>query len=355
MDQNGDTLWTRNNYSNTNAAAYSIALTSGNGFILTGTREDTTGTGHAFLMETDATGDSLWIKEYPYWAASGGNMTIPNLDDGYLICGFMDRDTPVWNRKMGLIKTNNQGDTLWTRQYGTSSYEMGWAVCQSTSGGYLAAGYTTGFGATPGALYCLKTNLAGETEWETHFGNTGLDIAYDVANTSDLQYIASGITAEEGSETQESWLIKLGQNGDTLWTKKFGGYRKSFGYSVRQTNDEGFIMCGSTNASGTGIYDVFLVKTDPGGGVITSAPPVPAKDIRLNIFPNPSKGKFSIKLPLGSLRLSVSSANGSLLYEQVLKEKQGLFSLDITGSAPGIYLLRIYTANQVITEKVIVL
>jgi len=354
LNPSGDTLWTKSNFSATNSVAYDVQLTSTNGYILTGSRDDAGGTGHMFLMETDVNGDSLWLRDYPFWAASGGNSVITTNDDGFLICGYIDRDTPSWNRNLGLVKTNNQGDTLWTTQFGGLAYEMGWSVCENPSGGYLAAGYTTGFGASTGDLYFVKISMIGELEWQSHFGKSGLDIAYDVTTTSDLHYIASGITAEQGSELQEAWLIKLDQGGDTVWTQSFGGFRKSYGYSVQQTKDEGFVFCGSTNASGTNLYDVLLVKTNEEGGVITSnLSNLSNPSNLLTVYPNPSDAIFTISNLKDAKRISVLSLSGKIILEKLVSEQQD-FSIDLTGFPSGIYLLKIVTSQYTVVEKLII-
>ncbi len=346
LNPNGDTLWTKSNFSTTDSRAHSVQLTSSDGYILTGTREDATGTGHMFLMETDANGDSLWSKEYPFWATSGGNSVITTNDDGFLICGYIDRTFPTWNRNLGLVKTNNQGDTLWTKQVGGLAYEMGWSVCENTLGGYLAAGYTTGLGATSGDLLFAKVSIIGELEWLSQFGKTGLDIAYDVTTTSDLNYIATGNTAEQGSELQEAWLIKLDQAGDTLWTQSFGDFRKSFGYSVQQTNDGGFVFCGSTNASGTGLYDVFLVKTNDEGGVITShLSDLDTPANTCNVYPNPSDGIFTIASIAEIKEIRITTLSGKIVLEKSVLE-QSDFSIDLTTFPPGVYFLEIFTSPR---------
>ena len=354
LNPNGDTLWTKSNFSTTDSEARSVQLTQSNGFILTGTREDTTGTGHMFLMETDANGDSLWSRDYPYWPTSGGNSVIPTNDYGFLICGYIDRLFPEWNRNLGLVKTNTQGDTLWTKQFGGLAYEMGWSVCENTLGGYLAAGYTTGFGATSGDFYFVKTSIIGELEWISHFGKTGLDIAYDVTTTSDLQYIATGNTAEQGSELQEASLIKLDQDGDTLWSKSFGGFRKSFGYSVQQTSDGGFAFCGSTNASGTGLYDLYLVKTNDKGSVITSNMTNLSNPANpFNVYPNPSNGKFTITPTAEIEFIRISTLSGKVVMEEPVVEKDK-FSVDLTKFVQGSYFLEIFTRTNRVSKTLVI-
>lgn len=352
LTDNGDSLWTRHSYSSTNAEGHSVKITPGGGFIVTGVREDAGGTGHLFLMETNASGEEIWVQDYPYWATSGGNAVEPTNDDGFVVCGYIDTYNPSWNRSLGIVKTNSQGDTLWTRLMGGATNEMGWSICESSSGGYLAAGYTTGFGASSGDAYLVKTTDQGVVEWQTHFGKSGLDILYDITNTSDFNYIATGISGEQGSEFQEAWLVKIDPLGDTLWSHSFGGYRKSYGYSVMQTTDEGYIFCGSTNASGSSIYDVMLVKTSSEGLITSLSDPSDASG-KLHIYPNPSHGQGFIELPPGSERLVITTLSGQPLLEEDVRNRTTII-LDLNGVAPGICIVKVFTHVSTYQGKLVI-
>ncbi len=61
------------------------------------------------------------------------------LDGGYVVGGF------TFSRGAGiddlwLVKTGADGDTVWTRTYGTAKEELGFSVQQTQDGGYIFAG-----------------------------------------------------------------------------------------------------------------------------------------------------------------------------------------------------------------------
>ena len=54
------------------------------------------------------------------------------------------------------------------------------------------------------------------------FGGEENDLVYSVQQTTDNGYILSGQTDSFGGET-DLWILKLDQNGETLWNKAYGG------------------------------------------------------------------------------------------------------------------------------------
>ena len=61
------------------------------------------------------------------------------------------------------------------------------------------------------------------------------------------------------------FLIKADQNGDTIWTKAYGGGQADVGYAVAEASDGGYILTGKVGSLGSGTLDVFLIKTDVSG------------------------------------------------------------------------------------------
>ena len=112
-------------------------------------------------------------------------------------------------------------DTLWTRTYGSSGDERAHSIQQTNDGGYIIVGYTNHLPGGDYDVYLLKTNSNGDVLWTRIYGAAGIDYGYSVQQTSDEGYIISGLTYSNHNYAQ-IYLIKTNPDGDILWTRKYG-------------------------------------------------------------------------------------------------------------------------------------
>src|SRR6185369_1561586 len=85
-------------------------------------------------------------------------------DGGYIFFGFSNGGTLI-SSNAWLIKTDANGDTLWTRVYDGMDAEEGQSVQQTSDGGYILGGYTRSFGLGNDDAFLLKLDSAGAVVW----------------------------------------------------------------------------------------------------------------------------------------------------------------------------------------------
>lgn len=115
------------------------------------------------LIKTDANGDTLWTKTYGDSAYARGHSVQQTSDSGYIITGLKDSFSgSLWD--VYLIKTNANGDSLWTKTYGGLYPEIGYSVQEISGGGYIIAGGIDLY-LMYGPVYLIKTDALGDTLW----------------------------------------------------------------------------------------------------------------------------------------------------------------------------------------------
>jgi len=262
-----DTLWTRTFGGTEDEGGYSVQQTTDGGYIIAGyTCSYGAGAADVWLIKTDSNGDTLWTKTFGGSGTDKGYSVQQTIDGGYIVvgetnsygAGYYD----VW-----LIKTDSDGEVLWTETFGGPNWDRGECVQETSDSGYIVVGWTHSFGAGDADVWLIKTDSNGDTLWTKTFGKAHWEGGYSVQQTTDGGYIVSGSTNSFGAGADDVWLIKTNSNGDTLWTKTFGGYLSDFGRSVQQTSDGGYIVAGWT-----GTYDAagdfYLIKTDSLGDTL---------------------------------------------------------------------------------------
>ncbi len=196
---------------------------------------------------------TLWTKTYGGINSDRASSVQQTSDAGYIVAGHSESYNPSG---ACLIKTDANGNTLWIKIY-EGTYAR--SVQQTSDGGYIWAGNTSG------SLLIVKTDSLGDTLWSRIYkGGNYTDTGEEVQQTTDGRYIVVGMTSRfNGVEYEYAiFLLRVDNNGDTLWTKKFGWYFSAWGYSVRQTFDGGYIVLGYK------MGDICLIKTDSAGNAL---------------------------------------------------------------------------------------
>ena len=160
------------------------------------------------------------------------------------------------------------GNTEWTKTFDGGGAERGRSVKESSDGGYIIAGTARAVNGNSTDAWLIKTDSEGNEEWDKLLGGDMVDEFESLEETIDNGIIMVGRTYSYGSGEDDVWLVKTDSQGDTLWTRSFGGSGEDGGYSVMQTQDDGYIITGYTHSYGSGSPDIWLIKTDPEGNTV---------------------------------------------------------------------------------------
>ena len=216
-------------------------------------------------IEIDAVeGDVEWGNAYGDFNDDWGYAVQQTTDGGYVVAGYtyfpeqMDYD-------VSLVKTNSDGDLQWQSTFGGGSEDRGYSVQQTSDGGYMILGYTASYGSGGQDVYLVKTDSDGNQLWQKTLGGTSSDMGYSLQRATDGGYIIAGTTTSYGAGYSDVYLVKTDSDGEMRWQKTFGGSDYERGYSAQQTSDGGYIIAGTTYSYGSGGYDVYLVKTNSDG------------------------------------------------------------------------------------------
>jgi hypothetical protein len=359
FSQTGDSTWAHHytGFSG-NDYATSAVQSPDSGFMMCGyttsTKKGPLATSQMFIQKADASGNYQWRKNFPATGFDGGYGIDNTSDSGFILCG--DKDTPGQDEDAWLMKINAAGDKQWEKFFGDPSALEG-AVCvrRVPDGGYILCGtWYNGFTAVDAEIYVVKTDEGGNLEWSAKYGGTGNDYGISIDYTSDGGYIVLGETNSftPGTENYDLYLLRVDQDGDTLWTRTFGGPNREGGGSVFHTDDGGFLVCGYTTSFGHGAKDVYLVKTNE-NGVVTASGATQIRHNHLQINPNPATCIVTVTAPVNFQRFLIADTRGHIVASGDGQPAWNPLKIDLTAFHPGVYILQLFTETGVLTEKVI--
>jgi len=205
---------------------------------------------------------SGWSKTYGGAEDEQLSCIVQTIDGGYALAGctesFGAGEYDFW-----LVKTDSAGNMQWNQTYGGTNDDRSVSVVQTDDGGYALAGYTWSFGAGDIDWWLVKIDANGNMQWNRTYGGTGRDAACFVAQTDDGGYALAGYTHSYGAGGYDFWLVKINATGDMEWNETYGGSHDELAHSTVQTDDGGYALAGQKWIGGN--WDFCLVKTDENG------------------------------------------------------------------------------------------
>ncbi len=201
------------------------------------------------------------------------------IDNGYVMAvsswATESSESDVWYA--WIAKRDANGDVEWDTFFGSTDGNyvedyLANAVRQTNEGGYVICGekdtYTGDGYNAKGYGWIAKVTKTGEIEWEKEFGGIdsyGRKEFRSIEQTNDGGYITAGLSGTyNNSEEEGMWILKLSQNGGSLWDKILPG-KYTAAQSIKQTDDDGYIIGGAINASSGNGFNGRIVKLDKNG------------------------------------------------------------------------------------------
>lgn len=318
LDSMGNTVWCKS-YIRPNGFIHDCLVEPDGSIIVTGYTDSTANdliTGYPlgfapklFMMKVDTSGQVLWCKGYDsdnHWLMSPSQI-IKASDGNYVILASVANSASFFAFKPLLIKTDTNGDTLWTRSYGrTNYYYESTSIIQCSDRGYLYSGVSAGNYPqnNSGALYIYKTDSLGHTSCFERIQPT---YVYNLFPT-------------------DSNLVLTSSDGGTA-------------FSANAVYFPPFFIPTYDDCTLTGIVN----------------PSVGLNNYSLR--PNPSTGKIYLSRDYSytsDCYYSVFNSVGKLLLQRIFPYGNKDAEIDLSRYGKGIYLINITEGIEIITRKVVI-
>jgi hypothetical protein len=346
-DNIGDTLWT-NVFSNTdgNGMRTKVVELPDSSFALFGEAAL-----RGYCIKTDQDGNLQWRKDYGYKYMYVNN-AVQDITGGFYLAGYTDNFNGTFSSF--ILRTDANGDTLWGKSF---SPWLFYGIAKNNNGGFYVCG-RSGFYQSA-TVFLGEIDLNGILQW-THtypfIGGAGY-----VEQTNNGDVIMTGTKVTTGSNYDSLLFIKTTSTGSLLWYRTFADTSNYCGgIRGQQTSDGGYFIVGNSGQQG------YLIKLDSLGNVSTGITQNSKIQNSIFIFPNPSSGIFQITLPSSNTNqktnytLEVINTLGQTVFERhergtPLPFWEGLgVGLDLSFLPKGMYVLKINDGENSFSKKLII-
>lgn len=197
----GDSLWFKTYGTTGNDGGHGISPVSTGGYIIAGIYNWAT----LWLLRIDEHGDTLWTKQFGGNDYDEGNSVVETNDGGFIICGSTASEG-AGALDAYVIKTDSLGNVQWKKTYGGFSYDEGRKILQKQNGGYLILANTDEGINGEFSYYIINTNETGDTIWTRKYGSVGgtTDRAFGLIDLGNGNFAIAGTTFDfvtEGNAT----------------------------------------------------------------------------------------------------------------------------------------------------------
>lgn len=195
------------------------------------------------IDKLNSNGTLEWTKFYSdeYYEV---NSLVQDTNENYFFTGLkyngIDYDAI-------LVKTDVNGDTLFEAVIPDTSWQNGINLIEADAlGNFLITvrDGSTSWNYTPYTKF-YKVDGAGSLIWSKTYEFIG----YESILTSDGGFIVLGTELSQSPyDSLNMYVVKLNSNGDSLWSKSYGGIKRDLAASITLTSDGGYAALGTTDA-----------------------------------------------------------------------------------------------------------
>jgi hypothetical protein len=365
-DSMGDTLWLRiyNHAANNNDVATGLAVDQYGNAYVTGRSWDYVTQDDYLTIKYDANGNEVWIARHNGVAdsADGANDVVVDSSGNVYIAG--SSWFPGSGNDIVTIKYDVSGDTIWTRRYSGSgnSDDNPTKILADISGNV----YVTGYSRETTIDYCtIKYDSNGNQLWvRTYDGlSSNVDRAHAMAIDDSGNVYITGESINSGIDNDYA-TIKYSSNGAQIWVAYYDGPANSHDRAYALAlDDNGYVYVTGESFGGPGAYmDYLTIKYLQETGIEEIIPTkcLPAMTIRNSIFLNESEIAITLSKP-DNASLRIYDIQGRLIKTLVNAYfEEGEYYVRWMGydtherEVPaGVYLVRLMTSSNEITQKII--
>ena len=217
------------------------------------------------IVKLDGTsGNVIWNKKIHLRNFDRATSVVEDNDGNYVLTGFTSsNDTNKSDVFFG--KVDPQGNVLTKKAIKiTKNYDGGYSISKTADGGFIIGG-EAGHSHNEDFMI-LKVDQNGNKKWSKKFSDHPDNSAYDAIEASDGNFYLVG-KKRIVDRYEDIRIIKTNSKGKKIWDKTYGGDKEDIGEGIIESENNTFVVVAGTFSYGKA-GDVLLMKINSDGIVI---------------------------------------------------------------------------------------
>ena len=244
---------------------YDLKQTSDKGYVICGsTNSFGQGNTDFYLLKLDSLGQKIFEKAFGGYNNEIAKSIVQLPDSSYILSGYTS-SFGFGGYDIFIVKVDKTGNLQWQKTIGGEDWDFSNSIVNTSDGGYIICGTTYSFGYGNADGYVIKIDALGNTIWSKAFGGSKDDEFKSVIQTNDGKYVLTGYTKSYNDSLGDIWVFKLDVNGDSIWSKYYGGNKEDFGNQIVENNASDLFIAGATESFGVGLLDAYALKLNSVG------------------------------------------------------------------------------------------
>lgn len=246
-------------------AAEGAAQLEDSSYVITGSSDNFPGTGgsQAYLLKLDSLGTPLWSKSYGGDEMDMGKRVAYQQGFGFFIAGTTN-SIGAGGYDFYLVKTDLNGDMEWEKSYGESGWERLYDAVLTRDTGMFMVGETLSNPTNNSDMFIVRTDKNGDTLWTKTMGGLGPDGLRGVHRWDDSTFYVAGQTYIDDSSYSKAFIAKYHEDGSLIWSDTIGPNGNYYINDV-SVSDMDVFCAGYRNGPGVDQNDLYYMRFQHGG------------------------------------------------------------------------------------------
>ena len=259
IDTLGNVLWQKLYGGTGDEEGYKIIETKDHGYAIAGyTTSNHEGTPSWYMLRIDEDGNKLWDKQFMEGEENRALGIAQTYDGNFVVTGYIGSNKGG-RKNMIVIKVDDEGEEQWMQWFDFNDWCSGQSIIATRDSNIVVAGFTRAYSITDYDAIIMKLNNDGDSIWVRTYGNEDWEEATDVIETYDGAFVMSGFSKSNKRDMSNFLMVKYDSRGNEMWDFNFKRKSQDYSKAVVETRDNGLLLVGTTNSLGKG-WDYGVLK-----------------------------------------------------------------------------------------------